>query len=139
MTKTRKVILTVAVATLVLGFSLAAIPSTLQGTVWFVPDEEEAPCVEVKVYTDDDCEEWSFLGSTTTDSCGWYSIGGIAAPCTVWVTVIFDANVNCVTGGWTGTCPSTTLDCNPVYFPDQPVLNKDWDLGLDDCDNVGCE
>jgi len=114
----------------------AAGDTVLEGTVWFVPDYEEAPCVEVKLYTDIDCLH--MLNSTITDSCGWYSIGGIAAPCTVWVTVDFDTNRGCASGGWTGTCPSTVIECEQVIVPDELIFVKDWDLGLDDCDNEGC-
>jgi hypothetical protein len=110
----------------------------MTGTVWFVPDEEEAPCVDVSVYTLAGCNPVYLLGTVTTDSCGQYSIGGIAAPCTVWVVVEFDANRICASGSWSGTCPSTTIPCEPVWVADQPSVPKDWDLELDDCDNVGC-
>ena len=124
---------------LLLGLVLvawAAAESTLEGTVWFVPDEEEAPCVIVRLYGESGCSH--MINSALTDSCGLYSIGGIAAPCTVWVTVDFDTNRGCVDAGWSGTCPSTFIPCTEVYIADEPFVNKDWDLDLDDCDNVGC-
>ena len=40
--------------------------------------------------------------------------------------------------GWSGTCPSTVIECERVIVPDELISVKDWDLGLDDCDNVGC-
>jgi len=114
----------------------AAADTTLEGIVWFVPDQEEAPCVIVRLYWEEGCEH--MISSALTDSCGLYSIGGISAPCTVWVTVDFDANRGCVDAGWSGTCSSTFIPCTPVPIPDQPVVNKDWDLDLDDCGNIGC-
>jgi len=114
----------------------AAGDTVLEGTVWFVPDHEEAPCVIVRLYGEEDCQD--MITSTLTDTCGWYSIGGISAPCSIWVELDFDTNRACVDAGWTGTCPSTVTPCELVYIPDQPWVNKDWDPNLDDCDNVGC-
>jgi len=92
--------------------------------------------VIVRLYWEEGCEH--MISSALTDSCGWYSIGGISAPCTVWVTVDFDPNRGCVDAGWSGTCPSTVIQCEEVVIPNEPFVNKDWDLNLDDCDNVGC-
>jgi hypothetical protein len=115
------------------GVAYAA-PATLEGVVWFSEAEgEHAACVNVDVYSDNTCETW--IGGDFTWACGNYEVGGLIAGETYYVTVWFGA-IGCTGASWSGTCPETTLYCQPVTMrEDTTSTNKDWDLGLDDCEN----
>jgi len=132
----KKLLVLVAASLLALSVVGAAYadPATLEGVVWFSESEgEQAACVTVEVYLDEECE--ILQGGDATWACGRYEVDGLQTGEEYWVTVWFGA-VHCSGSDWSGTCPETKLECQYVLMrEDTTCTNKDWDLGLDDCEN----
>lgn len=117
----------------ILGGALAA---TLYGTVWFTTGEE-APCVEVELYDDTNCED--YMDMVVTDSCGRYEFTDLNDDRWYYVYLRFKAVACANGGGWSGICPPTQF-CDSAYMqPDTQFTYHDFYLGLDDCSSVGCE
>jgi hypothetical protein len=127
-------------ATAAFGVSLygAAVAVDLYGQVW-LHTGEEAACAMVFLYDAAGCDPEDYLEQQPTDSCGSCRFTGLSDDRSYWIHIEFPV-LECTMGSYTGTCPYTEIGCEEVEIPQfSGGVDKDWFLGLTDCDNVGCE
>jgi len=136
--ETKKLLLLAGASLLAVSIVGAAYadPATMEGVVWFSEAEgEQAACVTIEVYDDSRCRPEDLKGGDFTWECGRYEVDGLETGETYWVDVWFGA-ILCSGASWSGTCPETRIECESVTMDeDTTSTNKDWDLGLDDCEN----
>jgi hypothetical protein len=129
----RKLFFLGALVILVVGLCGAASAFNISGHVYFDSlGTEEAPCCLVSVWLNSSCNQ-GFLGSTTTDGCGYYSISP-AQGGNLYLKTEFQT-LGCAAWHGYGTCPATQKCQNVTVGTD-----THWDvyLGLNACYNSDC-
>lgn len=77
------------------------------------------------------------LEVTATDSCGYYALSNVAPNTWYGVKMHFQLTF-CAAAYGEGDCPETIV-CDSVRTNASGNAGLDFTLGLDSCDNVGCD
>jgi len=134
----RKLLLLAATAAFGVSLCGTAMAGSIYGTVW-LHTGEEAACANILVYDAEGCDYEDYVTGQATDECGYYDFDNLDPGTTYWFHIEFPI-IHCTLGGYSGTCPYTEIECDSASIPGiSQSREKDWDLGLPDCDNIGCE